>query len=175
LVTFQRHFNATAPPFQHHCSATDIFLGITYVGSLIVTSVTGRGLPVCAFLSISESMAALTTILNHFKALNPDWPQIESFIIDKAFAEWNVIEALFPDAMVRVHASDIRKRLRTVCCYFFRYSFVSFILSRQSDKHYGITVYRRRRKIVLHVNSRSFFTAVRKLHSSASCHNSGSA
>ena len=75
-----------------------------HVGSLMSTGPTGRGLPVCEFLSVTETKDALRTILTYFKENNPAWQKIEAFVIDKDFTEWGVLEEMFPNAMVRCYS-----------------------------------------------------------------------
>lgn len=54
----------------------------------------------CEFLSLSETNEAITTVMSHFKDMNPAWRKIEAFIIDKDFTEWKVLKTMFKDAMV---------------------------------------------------------------------------
>ncbi|KAF1791738.1 MULE transposase domain [Phytophthora cactorum] len=67
------------------------------LGSLLVTSATGRGVPVLDFIALDEKMEA---ILEFFKKHNNQWRDIETFVIDKDFKEWRVLEKCFPRATV---------------------------------------------------------------------------
>lgn len=53
-------------------------------GGLLVTSATGRGVPVLDFIALNEKMETMETILDFFKTHNNSWRNIETFVIDKA-------------------------------------------------------------------------------------------
>eukprot|EP00644_Phytophthora_capsici_P019595 jgi/Phyca11/132954/e_gw1.276.4.1 len=71
-----------------------------HLGSLIVTTSTGRGVPVIDFLSLDEKAITMDKIFAFFKSKNPRWKEVKSFVIDKDFVEWRVIETCFPIAKV---------------------------------------------------------------------------
>ncbi|POM81894.1 Hypothetical protein PHPALM_78 [Phytophthora palmivora] len=52
-------------------------------GSLLVTSSTGRGVPVLDFIALNETMETLVAILEFFKSNNKFWSSVETFLIDK--------------------------------------------------------------------------------------------
>jgi hypothetical protein len=67
---------------------------------LLVTSPTGRGIPIYDFIAVDEKAAKMTEILTFFKKTNEVWPDIKTFVIDKDFVEWRVLETCFPEAKV---------------------------------------------------------------------------
>lgn len=74
--------------------------GVISTGSLIVTSATGRGIPVFDFIALNQQATATLEILNYFKSKNKGWSGVETVIIDKDFTEWSVLERCFPAAKV---------------------------------------------------------------------------
>ncbi|OWY98354.1 hypothetical protein PHMEG_00030901 [Phytophthora megakarya] len=67
----------------------------------VATGPTGRGIPVLDFLALNEKDVTMTTIFEFFKEKNPvAWQRIQTFVIDKHFVEWRVLEKCFPDAFV---------------------------------------------------------------------------
>lgn len=52
------------------------------------------------FLALNEKYAMIKEIFGFFKAKNKRWSKGQSFVIDKDFVEWAVIEACFPEANV---------------------------------------------------------------------------
>lgn len=68
--------------------------------SLIVTTSSDRGVPVIDFLSLEEKAITKENICAFFKSKNPRWKEIKSFVIDKDFMEWRVIETCLPNAKV---------------------------------------------------------------------------
>ncbi|RLN72463.1 hypothetical protein BBJ28_00019940 [Nothophytophthora sp. Chile5] len=72
-----------------------------HLGSLIATGPTGRGIPILDFLALNERAVTMTSIFKFFKRKNPGiWEQVRSFVIDKHFVEWSVLEKCFPKAKV---------------------------------------------------------------------------
>ncbi|KAF1328639.1 hypothetical protein FI667_g6596, partial [Globisporangium splendens] len=67
---------------------------------LVATSATGRGVPVLDFIALNETADIMRQILEFFKAKNGGWRQVKSFVIDKDFVEWRVLEERFPGAKV---------------------------------------------------------------------------
>ncbi|KAE9271459.1 hypothetical protein PF001_g28369 [Phytophthora fragariae] len=63
-----------------------------HLGSLVVTTATGRGFPVFDFVCLNEQALTVSTILNYFKEKNPGWRRIESVVIDKDYVEWSVLK-----------------------------------------------------------------------------------
>lgn len=70
-------------------------------GSLVITSPTGRGIPVIDFLCLNQRKE-IRAVLEYFQQENSSWTEIETFVIDKDFVEWSVLGELFPDTEVRV-------------------------------------------------------------------------
>ncbi|KAE9183756.1 hypothetical protein PF005_g21954 [Phytophthora fragariae] len=85
-----------------------------HLGSLVVTTATGRGFPVFDFVCLYEQALTVSTILNYFKEKNPGWRRIESVVIDKDYVEWNVLKELFPRAKIllcQFHAISYWKKV----------------------------------------------------------------
>lgn len=62
----------------------------------MVISATGRGVSVYDFLCIEQTEAMMTTVLEHFVKINPGAAEkIKSFVIDKDYKEWRVLEKVF--------------------------------------------------------------------------------
>ncbi|GMF51831.1 unnamed protein product [Phytophthora fragariaefolia] len=78
-----------------------------HLGSLVVTSATGRGIPVVDFLALDQKAETMQLILDLFKRHNPTWPSILTVAIDKDFTEWRVLEKTFPEFKIllcQIHA-----------------------------------------------------------------------
>ncbi|POM70692.1 Hypothetical protein PHPALM_12832 [Phytophthora palmivora] len=58
-----------------------------HLGSLVVTTATGRGFPVVDFICLNEYAVTINTILDYFKETNPMWSNVRSVVIDKDL--WN--------------------------------------------------------------------------------------
>ncbi|EGZ19503.1 hypothetical protein PHYSODRAFT_354207 [Phytophthora sojae] len=71
-----------------------------HLGTLMVTSPTGRGVPVLDFLAVDHQAETTEAILEFFKRQNNSWTQIETVVIDKDFTEWKVLLKCFPHAEV---------------------------------------------------------------------------
>ncbi|TYZ63487.1 hypothetical protein PybrP1_006655 [[Pythium] brassicae (nom. inval.)] len=71
-----------------------------HLGSLIVTSVFGRGIPVFDFISLNQKASTTTETLNYFKSKNKTRASIETVTIEKDFTEWRVLERCFVAAKV---------------------------------------------------------------------------
>ncbi|KAF1318594.1 Zinc finger swim domain-containing protein 3, partial [Globisporangium splendens] len=71
-----------------------------HLGSLIATTSSGRGVPVLDFFALHETAEIMCQILEFFKAKNKSWQQVWSFVIDKDFVEWRVLEKCFPSTKV---------------------------------------------------------------------------
>lgn len=99
------------------CNANLSTCNVTWLrssGSLLVTSPTGRGIPVIDFIALNEQAVTMRTVLEFFKLHNPDWPQIKTVVIDKDFVEWQVLEECFPTSVVllcQYHAMTYWKKL----------------------------------------------------------------
>ncbi|KAG2822633.1 hypothetical protein PC129_g10012 [Phytophthora cactorum] len=63
-----------------------------HLGSLVVTTATGRGFPVVDFICLNEQTETISTILDYFKKTNPPWRDVETVVIDKDFVEWRVMQ-----------------------------------------------------------------------------------
>ncbi|OWY98703.1 hypothetical protein PHMEG_00030470 [Phytophthora megakarya] len=59
-----------------------------HLGSLAVTSATGRGIPVVDFLALDQREETMKQIVEVFKHRNPRWSGIKSVVTDKDFVEW---------------------------------------------------------------------------------------
>ncbi|RLN53846.1 hypothetical protein BBJ28_00022879, partial [Nothophytophthora sp. Chile5] len=94
--------NTTTCDFIHEVICFSHFLVICdrTIGSLIATSPAGRGVPVFDFMAINEQANTMRTILDYFKSKNPSWEKSETFIIDKDFVEWRILDECFPSAKV---------------------------------------------------------------------------
>ncbi|GMF23941.1 unnamed protein product [Phytophthora fragariaefolia] len=68
--------------------------------SLVVTSATGRGIPVVDLLALDQKGGTMERILEFFKRHNPSWTSIETISINKDFVEWRVLERVFSGAKV---------------------------------------------------------------------------
>nr|CCA15933.1 conserved hypothetical protein [Albugo laibachii Nc14] len=89
----QLFFNS-APLLNH-------FLFVFTSGSLglfsgFLTTQTGRGVSIADFLCLNQRMDTLSAVLSSFKDNNPAWTKTDTFVIDKDFVEWAVLEELFP-------------------------------------------------------------------------------
>ncbi|KAG2809407.1 hypothetical protein PC111_g16061 [Phytophthora cactorum] len=69
-------------------------------GSLVATGPSGRGIPVFDFMAVNEKAKKLKVIFEYFKSNNPGWQQVRSFVIDKHFVEWRMLEKYFPSSTV---------------------------------------------------------------------------
>lgn len=73
----------------------------------MVTSPTGRGIPVFEFLALSERATILDVIVNAFKDGNPRWTEVEAVIIDKDLKEWRTFVKNFRGVTVRLIKLDV--------------------------------------------------------------------
>ncbi|KAG2924642.1 hypothetical protein PC117_g15356 [Phytophthora cactorum] len=71
-----------------------------HLGSLVATGPSGRGIPVFDFMAVNEKAKKLKVIFEYFKSNNPGWQQVRSFVIDKHFVEWRMLEKYFPSSTV---------------------------------------------------------------------------
>ncbi|OWZ16468.1 hypothetical protein PHMEG_0009738 [Phytophthora megakarya] len=84
-------------------------------GGLIVTSATGKGVPVVDFLALDQKAGTMERLLNFFKQKNPSWGCIQTVVIDKDFVEWRVLEKVFLDAKVALYRFHALTYWRKVC------------------------------------------------------------
>ncbi|ETO68369.1 hypothetical protein F444_14777, partial [Phytophthora nicotianae P1976] len=63
-----------------------------HLGSLVVTTCTGRGFPVVDFMCLNENAVTISSIMKYFKEKNPGWKDVTSVVIDKDFVEWQVVK-----------------------------------------------------------------------------------
>ncbi|OWY97904.1 hypothetical protein PHMEG_00031452, partial [Phytophthora megakarya] len=70
-----------------------------HLGSLVVTTCTGRGFPVLDFVCLNETALTMKRVLDYFKEKNPSWESVKTLVIDKDFVEWKVLEECFPGVM----------------------------------------------------------------------------
>lgn len=72
-----------------------------YLGALMATTATGMGVPVMEFLCLSQEMSMMRTVLEHFIEHNDGVrDKVRSFVIDKDYKEWRVLQELFPGATI---------------------------------------------------------------------------
>ncbi|OWZ05074.1 hypothetical protein PHMEG_00022904 [Phytophthora megakarya] len=84
------------------------------LGSLVVTTYTGRGFPVVDLICLNELAKMNSTILEYFKEKNLRWDQVVSVVIDRDFTEWKVLEESFPNAKIllcQFHAISYWKKV----------------------------------------------------------------
>ncbi|KAE9172750.1 hypothetical protein PF004_g27181 [Phytophthora fragariae] len=86
-----------------------------HLGSLVVTSATGRGVPVIDFLALDQKADTMERIMDFFKQRNPTWKKIKTIVIDKDFVEWRVLEKAFPNAKVLLCQFHALTYWRKVC------------------------------------------------------------
>ncbi|ETP38984.1 hypothetical protein, variant [Phytophthora nicotianae P10297] len=86
-----------------------------HLGSLVVTSATGRGIPIIDFLALDQKFATMKYIVEFFKRHNPSWKSIRTIVIDKDFVEWRVLEKAFPHAKVLLCQFHALTYWRKVC------------------------------------------------------------
>ncbi|OWY90121.1 hypothetical protein PHMEG_00041894, partial [Phytophthora megakarya] len=85
-----------------------------HLGSLVVTTCTGRGFPVLDFVCLNETALTMKRVLDYFKEKNPSWESVKTLVIDKDFVEWKVLEECFPGAHVllcQFHAISYWKKV----------------------------------------------------------------
>ncbi|KAG3247265.1 hypothetical protein PI124_g8013 [Phytophthora idaei] len=92
---FSRWGETLAPDWTHNCTN----LGF-YVGNLVATAATGRGVSVLDFLCLNQQKETLLAVLSWFKDKNPSWTQLQSLVIDKDFTECSTRREVFPQASV---------------------------------------------------------------------------
>ncbi|POM79210.1 Hypothetical protein PHPALM_3166 [Phytophthora palmivora] len=56
--------------------------------SLVVTTATGRGIPVIDFLALDQTTVTMERIISFFNRRNPTWYLVQTIVIDKDFVEW---------------------------------------------------------------------------------------
>lgn len=70
------------------------------LGELMATGPHGKGVPVCHMLVADQSKETMAACLNFFKEsvgeMDPD-----TFVIDKDFTEWSVLNDVYPNSKVR--------------------------------------------------------------------------
>ncbi|KAF1779881.1 hypothetical protein GQ600_7176 [Phytophthora cactorum] len=81
------------------------FIVFNDAGRLVATTPTGRGYPVLDFMLLNEKAVTLEKIFEFFKNTNTSWMKIRTFVIDKHFVEWRVLEKCFPSANVLLASS----------------------------------------------------------------------
>ncbi|KAE9047748.1 hypothetical protein PR001_g4077 [Phytophthora rubi] len=114
-MMFERWGETLAMDFTHGTNN----LGY-HLGSLIVTTSTGRGFPVVDFICLNEQAVTIATVLDYFKKKNPRWRDIHTVAIDKDFVEWRVLEECFPDATIllcQFHAISYWKKVMNRSAY----------------------------------------------------------
>ncbi|KAG6963301.1 hypothetical protein JG688_00008216 [Phytophthora aleatoria] len=65
-----------------------------HLGSLVVTTATGRVFPVFDFICLNEQAVTIATVLKYSKEKNPGWYDIWTVVIDKKIVEWRVLDML---------------------------------------------------------------------------------
>ncbi|ETI34096.1 hypothetical protein L914_21482 [Phytophthora nicotianae] len=94
-LMFERWGETLAMDFTHGTNS----LGY-HLGSLLVTTATGRGFLVLDFICRDQQAVAISAILTYFKEKNPGWRNIVSVVIGKDFVEWWALMESFPDVKV---------------------------------------------------------------------------
>ncbi|OWZ14076.1 hypothetical protein PHMEG_00012498 [Phytophthora megakarya] len=63
-----------------------------HLGSLVVTTATGRGFPVVDFISLDQQTATIRTVLEYFKEKNPRWTSIHYWreVMNRSVFRWKV-------------------------------------------------------------------------------------
>ncbi|POM71282.1 Hypothetical protein PHPALM_12167 [Phytophthora palmivora] len=84
-------------------------------GSLLVTSATGRGIPVVDFLALDQKGETMLLIVEFFKRKNPSWNNIQTVVIDKDFVEWRILDDAFPSAKILLCQFHALTYWRKVC------------------------------------------------------------
>jgi Transposase len=84
-------------------------------GSLMATSPTGKGVSVLDFLCVTQTKDMMRAVLHFFIQHNPNAvAKVRSFIIDKDYREWQVLEEVFPNSPVVLCQFHVIKWLRQV-------------------------------------------------------------
>jgi hypothetical protein len=67
----------------------------------VVTTSSGMGASVMDFLCLSQSKDMMRAVFNRFVEWNPDAvAKVQSFVIDKDYVEWAVLQEVFPNSEV---------------------------------------------------------------------------
>ncbi|ETO73167.1 hypothetical protein F444_10858 [Phytophthora nicotianae P1976] len=134
-LMFERWGETLAMDFTHGTNN----LGY-HLGSLVVTTATGRGFPVVDFICLNEQALTITKVLEYFKDKNPGWNQVQSVVIDKDFVEWGVLKVAFPGAKIllcQFHAITYWKKVMKRPVYRLRVSQCEELLVRMSKLLYS--------------------------------------
>ena len=70
------------------------------IGELMVTAADGKGMSVCEMLIQDQRKDSMRECLEFFKSVMGE-EKTESFVIDKDFTEWSVLQEVFPPSEVR--------------------------------------------------------------------------
>ncbi|ETM51374.1 hypothetical protein L914_04779, partial [Phytophthora nicotianae] len=108
-LMFERWSETLAMDFTHGTNNR-----VYHLGSLVVTTATGRGFPVVDFICLNEQAATTSTVLEYFKEKNPRWKDVTTVVIDKDFVEWQVLEKCFPNTknfLCQFHAISYWKKV----------------------------------------------------------------
>jgi hypothetical protein len=71
------------------------------VGSLMITSASGHGVSVCDLLCVEQREAMMSLVFEYFTNVNPTAiDTVKSFVVDKDYKEWRVLERLFVKSAV---------------------------------------------------------------------------
>ncbi|EGZ08890.1 hypothetical protein PHYSODRAFT_525775, partial [Phytophthora sojae] len=82
---FKQWGDSLVMDWTHGTNNLGYHLGLNYLvffSILVVTSATGRGIPVVDFLALDQKDGTMERILEFFKRHNPSWTSIETFSID---------------------------------------------------------------------------------------------
>ncbi|POM69324.1 Hypothetical protein PHPALM_14403 [Phytophthora palmivora] len=82
---------------------------------LLVTSATGRGIPIVDFLALDQKGETMLLIVEFFKRKNPSWNNIQTVVIDKEFVEWRILDDAFPSAKILLCQFHALTYWRKVC------------------------------------------------------------
>lgn len=81
----------------------------------MVTSATGKGVPVLDFLALSQSKDMMKTVLQHFVDTNEGaLDKVKSIVIDKDYKEWEVLEEVFTRSTVVLCQFHVLKYFKQV-------------------------------------------------------------
>ncbi|POM78914.1 LOW QUALITY PROTEIN: Hypothetical protein PHPALM_3505 [Phytophthora palmivora] len=68
--------------------------------NLVVTTATGRGIPVIDFRALDQKAVTMEGTISYFKRRNHTWYLVQTIVIDKDFVERRVLEKAFPKAKI---------------------------------------------------------------------------
>ncbi|ETO80537.1 hypothetical protein F444_05006 [Phytophthora nicotianae P1976] len=139
-LMFERWGETLAMDFTHGTNNR-----VYHLGSLVVTTATGRGFPVVDFICLNEQAATTSTVLEYFKEKNPRWKDVTTVVIDKDFVEWQVLEKCFPNTNIflcQFHAISYWKKVMKRPAYRLKMSQREELLQMMTKLLYRFDVYK---------------------------------